>query len=295
VEKIQVAILGTGHIGTDLLIKILRSEILQVVMFAGVDLASEGIRRARELGIPTSTEGIDAIVRAPEIQVVFDATSAHAHVRHARALAKAGKIAIDLTPAAVGPYVVPNVNLDEHLDQSNVNMVSCGGQAVIPIVAAVNRAARAKYAEAVITISSKSAGPGTRQNIDEFTKTTSRGMEVLGGADHGKAIIILNPAEPPILMRATIFALVERPDDARIDDAVRNAVHNVSQYVPGYRLKHSPHVDGNKVTTMLEVEGAGDHLPTYAGNLDIMTSAAVAVGERIAQRLYRTRMANSNV
>jgi acetaldehyde dehydrogenase (acetylating) len=294
-DRIQVGILGTGNIGTDLLVKILRSQVLRVAMFAGVDPESEGIRRARDLGVPTSTEGVDAIVRDPEIQIVFDATSAHTHVRHARALAKAGKIAIDLTPAAIGPYVVPNVNLDEHLEQPNVNMVSCGGQAVIPIIAAVNRAARANYAEAVITISSKSAGPGTRQNIDEFTKTTSRGMEVLGGAERGKAIIILNPAEPPILMRATIYALVDHPDDARIDEAVRKAVHNVSQYVPGYRLKHPPHIDGNKVTTMLEVEGAGDHLPTYAGNLDIMTSAAVAVGERIAQRLPQSRTANIHV
>ena len=189
--------------------KILRSEVLRVVMFAGVDPDSEGIRRARALGVPVSSEGIEAILREPEIQVVFDATSAHAHVRHARALAAAGKIAIDLTPAAVGPYVVPYVNLDEHLGQPNLNMVSCGGQAVIPIVAAVNKAAGASYAEAVITISSKSAGPGTRQNIDEFTKTTSRGMEVLGGARRGKAIIILNPAEPPILMRATIYVLVD--------------------------------------------------------------------------------------
>ena len=284
-ERVPVGILGTGNIGTDLLVKILRSEVLRVVMFAGVDPDSEGIRRARALGVPASAEGIEAILREPEIQVVFDATSAHAHVRHARALAAAGKIAIDLTPAAVGPYVVPYVNLDEHIGQPNLNMVSCGGQAVIPIVAAVNKAAGAGYAEAVITISSKSAGPGTRQNIDEFTKTTSRGMEVLGGARRGKAIIILNPAEPPILMRATIYALVDQPDAMRIDDAVLKAVENVSQYVPGYRLKHPPHIDGNKVVTMLEVEGAGDHLPTYAGNLDIMTSAAVAVGEKIAQRI----------
>lgn len=284
-EKVPVGILGTGNIGTDLLVKILRSEALRVEMFAGIDQESEGIRRARALGVPASAEGLEAILREPEIQVVFDATSAHAHVRHARVLAAAGKIAIDLTPAAVGPYVVPYVNLDEHLGQPNLNMVSCGGQAVIPIVAAVNKAAGASYAEAVITISSKSAGPGTRQNIDEFTKTTSRGMEVLGGARQGKAIIILNPAEPPILMRATIYALVDQPDAGRIDDAVLQAVENVSQYVPGYRLKHPPHLDGNKVVTMLEVEGAGDHLPTYAGNLDIMTSAAVAVGEKIAQRI----------
>jgi acetaldehyde dehydrogenase (acetylating) len=284
-ERVPVGILGTGNIGTDLLVKILRSEVLRVVMFAGVDPDSEGLRRARALGVPVSSEGIEAILHEPEIQVVFDATSAHAHIRHARALAAAGKIAIDLTPAAVGPYVVPYVNLDEHLGQSNLNMVSCGGQAVIPIVAAVNRAAGASYAEAVVTISSKSAGPGTRQNIDEFTKTTSRGMEVLGGAPRGKAMIILNPAEPPILMRATIYVLVDHPDATRIDDAVLRAVENVSQYVPGYRLKHPPHIDGNKVVTMLEVEGAGDHLPTYAGNLDIMTSAAVAVGEKIAQRI----------
>ena len=284
-ERVPVGILGTGNIGTDLLVKILRSEALRVVMFAGVDQDSDGIRRARAWGVPASAEGIEAILREPEIQVVFDATSAHAHVRHARGLAAAGKIAIDLTPAAVGPYVVPYVNLDEHIGQLNLNMVSCGGQAVIPIVAAVNKAVGARYAEAVITISSKSAGPGTRQNIDEFTKTTSRGMEVLGGAPRGKAIIILNPAEPPIVMRATIYVLVDHPDATRIDDAILKAVQTVSQYVPGYRLKHPPHIDGNKVVTMLEVEGAGDHLPTYAGNLDIMTSAAVAVGEKIAQRI----------
>lgn len=283
--EVSVGILGTGNIGTDLLAKVLRSRVLKIEMFAGVVPDSEGIQRARAMGIPVSVEGIGAILNHPEIHVVFDATSARAHLQHAKALAEAGKVAVDLTPAAVGPYVVPFVNLDEHLDQPNLNMVSCGGQCVIPIIAAVNRAAGVSYAEGVVTISSKSAGPGTRQNIDEFTKTTARGMEVLGGARRGKAIIILNPAEPPILMRATIYTMVDRADGAPIKGAILEAVRNVSRYVPGYRLKHTPQIDGNLVVTMLEVEGAGDYLPKYAGNLDIMTSAAVAVGERIAERL----------
>jgi len=283
--KIKVAIIGPGNIGADLMYKIRRSRFMDLALVSGIKADSEGLFLAEKLDITTSLSGIDAILEDEQVQIVFDATGARAHLEHAPLLKQAGKIAIDLTPAAVGPYVIPNVNLDEHLDELNVNMVTCGGQATTPIVAAIARVCHVRYAEIVATIASKSAGPGTRQNIDEFTRTTARGLEVLGGADRGKAIIVMNPAEPPILMRDTIFALVDDPDEDAIRTSVKRMVENVQKYVPGYRLKVEPFVDDDKVTTMIEVEGAGDYLPKYAGNLDIMTAAACAVGERFAEKL----------
>jgi len=283
--KIKVAVIGPGNIGTDLMYKIRRARHMDLALMSGIKPDSEGLALADKLGIPTSLAGIDAILENDELQIVFDSTGAKPHLKHAPLLKEAGKIAVDLTPAAVGPYVVPYVNLHEHLDESNVNMVTCGGQATTPIVAAISRACHVRYAEIVATISSKSVGPGTRQNIDEFTRTTARGLEVIGGADKGKAIIILNPAEPPIMMRDTIFALVDDPDEDAIRASVRDMVQNVQKYVPGYRLKVEPFVDGDKVTTMIEVEGAGDYLPKYSGNLDIMTAAACAVGEVFAEKL----------
>jgi acetaldehyde dehydrogenase len=284
-SKIKVAVIGPGNIGTDLMYKIRRSRYMDLVLMTGIKPDSEGLALASSLGIPTSLTGIDAILENDEVQIVFESTGAKPHLMHAPMLKEAGKIAIDLTPAAVGPYVVPYVNLDEHLDEPNVNMVTCGGQATTPIVAAISRACHIRYAEIVATIASKSAGPGTRQNIDEFTRTTAQALEVIGGADKGKAIIILNPAEPPIIMRDTVFALVDDPDEAAIRASVHEMVRNVQNYVPGYRLKVEPFVDGDKVTTMIEVEGAGDYLPKYSGNLDIMTAAACAVGEVFAEKL----------
>lgn len=283
VPKLKVAVIGPGNIGTDLMYKILRSPRLQMEVMAGVE-ESEGIRRARSLGVRTTIGDLQPILDDPGISIVFDATSAKAHVRNARALAAAGKIAIDLTPAAVGPYVVPSVNLDEVQDAPNLNMVTCGGQATVPIVHAIHRAAGARYAEMVSAIASKSAGPGTRHNIDEFTQTTARALMALGGAKKGKAIIVLNPAEPPLVMTNTVYVEVERPDEAAIARAVEGVVAAVQEYVPGYRLRVPPIVDGHKVTTIIEVEGAGDFLPKYSGNLDIITAAAVGVAERLAMR-----------
>jgi len=284
-SRIKVAVIGPGNIGTDLMYKIRRSDNMDLVLMSGIKPDSEGLALAGKLGIATSLSGIDAILENDEIRIVFDSTGARPHLNHAPLLKQAGKIAVDLTPAAVGPYVVPYVNLHEHLDAPNVNMVTCGGQATTPIVAAISRVCHVRYAEIVATISSKSAGPGTRQNIDEFTRTTARGLEVLGGADKGKAIIILNPAEPPIMMRDTVFALVDDPVEEAIRASMRQMVENVQKYVPGYKLKVEPFVDGDKVTTMIEVEGAGDYLPKYAGNLDIMTAAACAVGRGFAEKL----------
>jgi len=280
-ERIDVAVIGPGNIGTDLMYKLLRSRRLRVAAMAGIE-ESEGIRRARSLGIRTSVGGLEAILEDPAIRIVFDATSAKAHVRHAKALAAAGKIAIDLTPAAVGPYVVPSVNLAELKDVQNLNMVTCGGQATVPIVHAIAGVAGARYAEMVSAISSRSAGPGTRRNIDEFTQTTARALVTLGGAKRGKAIIVLNPAEPPLIMTNTIYVEVDRPDEAAIREAVARRVAEVREYVPGYRLRVPPLVEGHRVTTIIEVEGAGDFLPKYSGNLDIITAAAVGVAERIA-------------
>ncbi len=294
-KRIKVAILGSGNIGSDLMYKLLKQPgHMELVLLAGIDPGSEGLARARSLGIASSAEGIQAILEHSEVKIVFDATSAKAHVRHAKALREAGRIAIDLTPAARGPYVVPPANLTEYIDSVNVNMVTCGGQATAPMVYAVSRTTPVQYAEMVSTISSLSAGPGTRQNIDEFTETTSKALEVIGGAKQGKAIIILNPADPPIMMRNTVYVLPEGEfDQAEVMASIERMEAEVQEYVPGYHLKNPPVFEvqetawGKKqvVTMLLEVEGAGDYLPKYAGNLDIMTSAARRVGEAIAQHL----------
>jgi acetaldehyde dehydrogenase len=304
--KLKAAIIGSGNIGTDLMIKIMRqSSTLEMGAMAGIDANSDGLQRAARLAVAVTHEGMDGLAALPEwrdIRIVFDATSASAHRRHSEIAARDGKVMIDLTPAAIGPYVIPVVNGDAHLGAANVNMVTCGGQATIPIVAAVSSVAEVHYAEIVASIASKSAGPGTRANIDEFTETTARAIEQIGGARRGKATIILNPAEPPLLMRDTVFTLSSGADEAAIAAAVEAMVDKVQAYVPGYRLKQAVQFErfgsnnsvdipgygrfeGVKTTVFLEVEGAAHYLPAYAGNLDIMTSAALATGERIAKRL----------
>ncbi|MFC4312287.1 acetaldehyde dehydrogenase (acetylating) [Steroidobacter flavus] len=303
----QVAIIGTGNIGTDLMIKVLRlSRVLKMGAFVGIDPASDGLRRAERLGVPTTAGGIEGLLALPQfadIDIVFDATSAGAHQHHAALLKAHGKRTIDLTPAAVGPYLVPAVNGDAHLDELNVNMVTCGGQATIPIVAAVSRIAKVHYAEIVASIASKSAGPGTRANIDEFTETTARAIAEVGGAERGKAVIVLNPAEPPLIMRDTVYCLSDDADTGSIARSIETMVEEVRRYVPGYRLKQQVQFEridagsalripemgrsftGLKVTTFLEVQGAAHYLPAYAGNLDIMTSAALQTAEKIARRM----------
>ncbi|MEH7502015.1 acetaldehyde dehydrogenase (acetylating) [Neobacillus drentensis] len=288
-SKVKVAILGSGNIGTDLMIKLGRSEFLELTAVIGIDPQSDGLRRARELGYAGVDTGIDGFLADPtlEADIVFDATSAKAHLYNAKVLKEAGIKVIDMTPAAVGPYVCAAVNIDEYLDKDNINLITCGGQATIPMVHAVNRVAPVEYAEIVATIASLSAGPGTRANIDEFTETTSRAIEEVGGAKRGKAIIILNPAEPPIIMRDTVYTLVEEGtmDEEAIRKSIEEMVKVVQSYVPGYRVRTEPIFDGNKVTIFLEVEGAGDYLPKYAGNLDIMTSAGVKIAEAFAKKL----------
>jgi acetaldehyde dehydrogenase len=266
--------------------KLGRSSLLELTWVIGILPESWGLQRARDLGYKTSYLGLqDVLENGADFDIAFDATTARAHRKHAELLQRAGKTAIDLTPAAVGPPVVPVVNLDEHLDKSNVNLTTCGGQATTPIVAAINRVAPVAYAEIVSTVSSRSAGPGTRQNIDEFTETTARGLVEVGGARSGKAIIILNPADPPIIMRNTVYARVDTDaDDDAIRTSVEEMVSRVQQYIPGYRLKAPPIRDRDRVTVLLEVEGAGDYLPKYSGNLDVMTSAAIRVGEEFARR-----------
>ncbi|TQS45278.1 acetaldehyde dehydrogenase (acetylating) [Cryptosporangium phraense] len=295
-----VAIIGSGNIGSDLMLKVLRvSEKLEMGALVGIDPESDGLARARRLGIPWTADGVDGLIGLPnfdEIDVVFDATSARAHTANAAALAPYGKVLIDLTPAAIGPFVVPAVNLDQHAGARNVNMVTCGGQATIPIVAAVSRVAHVHYAEIVASMASKSAGPGTRANIDEFTGTTSHAIEQVGGADRGKAIIVLNPAEPPMIMRDTVLCLTADADPDQIRASIEAMVAEVAQYVPGYRLKQAVQIrpadsgletlvgDAEpawQVSTFLEVEGAAHYLPAYAGNLDIMTSAALRTAETI--------------
>jgi len=283
-EKIKVGIIGPGNIGTDLMYKVMKSENLEMYMMTGI-VESEGLKRAEKLGFKTSLEGVKAVAEDPEVKIVFDATMASAHLKNAPVLKEAGKIAIDMTPAAVGPYVVPCVNLDELGDVDNYNMVTCGGQATIPIVNAINAVADVEYAEIVASISSKSAGPGTRANIDEFTQTTKKGLEMIGHADKAKAIIILNPADPPIMMCNTIYCKVKNPDEKAIIEAVEKRIKEVQAYVPGYQLRVPPIVDGDKVTCIIQVEGAGDFLPTYSGNLDIINSAAVAVAGKIAAKM----------
>ena len=282
--RVNVAVIGPGNIGTDLMYKILRSPRLKMEAMAGIE-ESEGIRRARDLGIPTTLGDLAPILEDRSIRIVFDATGAKNHLRHAPLLRAAGKIAIDLTPAAVGPYVVPPVNLEELYAAPNLNMVTCGGQATVPIVYAIHRVAGARYAEMVSAISSRSAGPGTRQNIDEFTQTTARAICAVGGAGKGKAIIILNPADPPLIMTNTVYVDVEIPDETAIRESVERMVREVQTYVPGYRLRVPPMVDGTRVTTIIEVEGAGDFLPRYSGNLDIITAASVAVAEKLADKI----------
>ncbi|MCX4404685.1 MULTISPECIES: acetaldehyde dehydrogenase (acetylating) [unclassified Streptomyces] len=308
--KTKVAVIGSGNIGTDLMIKVLRlSDTLEMAALVGIDPESDGLARAARLKIPVTHEGVDGLIRMAgfdDIDIVFDATSAKAHVENAKKLAPYGKRLVDLTPAALGPYVVPTVNLDEHLvgDVENLNMVTCGGQATIPIVHAVSRVTPVPYAEIVASISSRSAGPGTRANIDEFTETTAGAIEKVGGARRGKAIIVLNPAEPPLIMRDTVYCLIGDADHDAIRASVEEMVAAVAEYVPGYRLKqqvqftpvpagdpvHTLLPEGvterptTKVSVFLEVEGAAHYLPAYAGNLDIMTSAALRVAERIALR-----------
>ena len=281
---LRVAILGSGNIGTDLMAKVVRNPALTLVGVAGIDPASDGLARAREMGFAVGDEGVERFLdEHPDVDVVFDATSAHAHVEHAPALAERGVRSIDLTPAALGPAVVPDVNLDDHLDAPDVNLITCGAQATVPVVAALSALGRVPYAEIVSTVASRSAGPGTRSNIDEFTIATARSVETLGGAEAGKAIIILNPADPPILMRNTIYAEIDGGSAQAAVAAVKEAVERVAAYVPGYRLATEPLVADGLVTVFVEVEGAGDYLPPYAGNLDIMTSAAVRVAERYAE------------
>lgn len=287
-NRVNAAIIGPGNIGTDLMYKILkRSKFMNLRIMVGIYADSEGLKRARDLGIEASSEGIDALLRDKSIKIAFEATTAAAHLKNAPLLDRAGIRAIDLTPAAVGPYVCPIVNMDEHINCPNINLITCGAQATVPVVATISSVTRVKYAEIVATIASKSAGPGTRQNIDEFTQTTARGLEVVGKAEKGKAIIILNPAEPPIIMRNTIYTIVEEQNKDKIVAAVEMMVSKVKEYVPGYRLRVPPIFDEEKVTTMIEVEGEGAFLPKYAGNLDIETSVAVAIGDRIAEKLVR--------
>jgi acetaldehyde dehydrogenase len=307
-----VAIIGSGNIGTDLMIKVMRlSDVLEMGAFVGIDPESDGLQRAARMGVPITAGGIDGLVAMPEfadIEIVFDATSAGAHQHHNEVLQAHGKRVIDLTPASIGPHVIPPVNGLDHLDAPNVNMVTCGGQATIPIVAAVNRVAKVHYGEIVASISSKSAGPGTRANIDEFTETTSQAICDVGGASRGKAIIVLNPAEPPLIMRDTVFCLCDDADKDDIRRSIEEMVAQVQAYVPGYRMKQAVQFEhfgsnrplripemagtgrteftGLKVSVFLEVEGAAHYLPAYAGNLDIMTSAALKTAERIAETMH---------
>jgi acetaldehyde dehydrogenase len=288
---VDVAIIGSGNIGTDLMFKVMRlSKTLRVAAMVGIDPESDGLARAKRMGVATTAEGVEGFVRMPEfegVEIVFDATSAKAHKHHDEVLRAHGKRLIDLTPAAIGPYVIPPVNLDQHLREQNVNMVSCGGQATVPIVAAVAAVTSVSYGEIVASISSRSAGPGTRANIDEFTQTTARAIEVVGGAGKGKAIIVLNPAEPALLMRDTIYCLCpdSDADQAAIGKSIVDMISGVQEYVPGYRLKQEVQFDqrpdGLLVSVFLEVSGAGHYLPAYAGNLDIMTSAALRTAERL--------------
>lgn len=303
--KLKCAVIGSGNIGTDLMIKSMRtSEIVEVIAMVGIDPESDGLARAKRMGVGATSDGIDGLVAMDEfadVDLVFDATSAGAHAHHDKVLREHGKQILDLTPAAIGPYVVPPVNLEEHLGAPNLNMVTCGGQATVPIVSAIHKVAPVVYGEIVSSISSKSAGPGTRANIDEFTETTSKAIEDVGGAQMGKAIIVLNPAEPPMIMRNTVFSLVESGNPDEIEQSIEEMVETVNSYVPGYRLKQKvqferlddgaevriPDLDrkfsGWKISVFLEVAGAAHYLPEYAGNLDIMTSAAIKTAERLAE------------
>ena len=288
---VNAAIIGSGNIGTDLMVKALRSVHVNPVWMVGIDPESDGLKRARDAGLKTTHEGVAGLlphVAADNVQIAFDATSAYVHGENAAQLGAQGVLMIDLTPAAIGPYCVPPVNLSEHVgkQEMNVNMVTCGGQATIPMVAAVSRIQPVEYAEIIATVASKSAGPGTRKNIDEFTRTTAGAVEKIGGAAQGKAIIILNPAEPPLIMRDTIHCLTQdTPDEAAITQSVHAMIAEVQKYVPGYRLKNGPVFDDRRVSIYLEVEGLGDYLPKYAGNLDIMTAAALRTAEMFAEEI----------
>ncbi|WP_020648090.1 acetaldehyde dehydrogenase (acetylating) [Solimonas variicoloris] len=295
-QKIKCAIIGPGNIGTDLLYKLRRSKVLEPVWMVGVDPSSEGLARAREYGLKTTDKGVDGLVphvKADGVQIAFDATSAYVHKDNSDKLNALGVMMIDLTPAAIGPYCVPPINLKEHAGkrEMNVNMVTCGGQATIPMVYAVSRVQKVKYAEIIATVSSKSVGPGTRKNIDEFTRTTAGAVAKIGGADQGKAIIVINPADPPLIMRDTIHCLtVDEPKQKEIEASVRDMVAEVQKYVPGYRLVNGPVFDGHRVTSFMQVEGLGDFLPKYAGNLDIMTASATRTAEMFAEEILSGRL-----
>jgi acetaldehyde/propanal dehydrogenase len=322
-KKIKCALIGPGNIGTDLLAKLKRSPVLEPVWMVGIDPASDGLKKAREMGIKTTAGGVDGLVphiKVDGVQIVFDATSAYAHAENSRKVNEQGAMMIDLTPAAIGPYCVPPVNLATHvglptqgrsqdgstpsgggpahragsggmLREMNVNMVTCGGQATIPMVFAVSRVQPVAYGEIVATVSSRSVGPGTRKNIDEFTRTTAGAVERVGGAKKGKAIIVINPAEPPLIMRDTIHCLTEEsPKGAQIEASVHDMIKQVQKYVPGYRLVNGPVIDGNRVSIYLEVEGLGDYLPKYAGNLDIMTAAAARTAEMFAEEILAGKL-----
>ena len=295
-KKIKCALIGPGNIGTDLLAKLQRSPVLEPVWMVGIDPTSDGLKRAREMGIKTTDQGVDGLVphiRQDGVQIVFDATSAYVHAENSRKVIEQGAMMVDLTPAAIGPYCVPPVNLKAHVGkrEMNVNMVTCGGQATIPMVAAVSRVQPVAYGEIVATVSSKSAGPGTRKNIDEFTRTTAGAIEKVGGAKKGKAIIIINPAEPPLIMRDTVHCLTEtEPDQAAITQSIKDMMVEVQKYVPGYRLVNGPVFDGKRVSVYLEVEGLGDYLPKYSGNLDIMTAAAARTAEMFAEEMLAGRL-----
>jgi len=295
-KKIKCALIGPGNIGTDLLYKLQRSPFLEPVWMVGIDPASEGLQRAAAMGLKTTADGVDGLlphVEADNIQIAFDATSAYVHAENSRKLNALGVMMIDLTPAAIGPFCVPPVNLAEHVGKGemNVNMVTCGGQATIPMVAAISRVQPVSYGEIVATVSSRSVGPGTRKNIDEFTRTTAAAVEKVGGAKKGKAIIVINPAEPPMIMRDTIHCLTEtEPNRDKITASIHAMIKEVQKYVPGYKLVNGPVFDGNRVSVFMEVEGLGDYLPKYAGNLDIMTAAAARTAEMFAEEIINGRL-----
>ncbi|MEJ2765145.1 acetaldehyde dehydrogenase (acetylating) [Photobacterium sp. MCCC 1A19761] len=299
-KKLKAAIIGPGNIGTDLLMKMLRSEWVEPVWMVGIDPESDGLKRAQEMGIKTTAEGVDGLlphVIDDDIRIAFDATSAYVHAENSRKLNELGVIMVDLTPAAIGPYCIPPVNLVQHAKEleMNVNMVTCGGQATIPMVAAVSQVQAVEYGEIIATVSSRSVGPGTRKNIDEFTRTTANAVEKVGGAETGKAIIIINPAEPPLMMRDTVHCLTkETPDQEAITASVHQMVKEVQKYVPGYRLVNGPVFDGNRVSVFLEVEGLGDYLPKYSGNLDIMTAAGLRTAEMFAEEAYNDAISLPN-
>ena len=295
--KVKAAIIGSGNIGTDLLYKALRSEVIEPIWMVGIDPDSEGLERAKELGLKTTCDGVDGLaphIEEDEVRIAWDATSAYVHSSNNDVVKRHGVKMVDLTPAAIGPFCVPPVNLEAMMGrhEQNVNMVTCGGQATIPMVAAVSRVQAVEYGEIIATVSSKSAGPGTRRNIDEFTRTTAQGVEVVGGAERGKAIIIINPAEPPLIMRDTIHCLTkDAPMQAEITESATQMIAEVQKYVPGYALKNGPVFDGNRVSFFMEVEGLGDFLPKYAGNLDIMTAAGLRTAELIAEEIQRSEAA----